>query len=130
MTCNKGFWLEVTRKCILADVAGVSNKPPVYRGKTTKMTYEVCGDGFNYGVSVCDDGNTISGDGCSSKCAVEPGYYCYGGYSANRRDWCDYIKTELESVMIDSNNGIMLRFTRPVQFATELDGEDWFDDEW
>lgn len=24
----------------------------------------------------CDDGNTVSGDGCSSTCLVETGYEC------------------------------------------------------
>ena len=27
--------------------------------------------------SVCDDGNTVDGDGCSSHCAVEPGWVCF-----------------------------------------------------
>ena len=29
----------------------------------------------------CDDGNGLSGDGCSSACAVEPGYVCSGSPS-------------------------------------------------
>ncbi len=33
----------------------------------------VCGDGVVAGNEQCDDGNTDSGDGCSSTCAVEPG---------------------------------------------------------
>lgn len=37
---------------------------------------EVCGDGINYGFYQCDDGNVISGDGCSSKCMLEPGWVC------------------------------------------------------
>ena len=45
----------------------------------------VCGDGllFNFDADgngtvdeACDDGNTISGDGCSSMCTVEKGYAC------------------------------------------------------
>jgi fibro-slime domain-containing protein len=36
----------------------------------------VCGDGLlEFGES-CDDGNTMSGDGCSSTCVVEPHYSC------------------------------------------------------
>ena len=34
-----------------------------------------CGDGIQIWNS-CDDGNTISGDGCSATCDVEPGYAC------------------------------------------------------
>jgi cysteine-rich repeat protein len=29
---------------------------------------ETCGDGKNYGLHACDDGNTKDGDGCSSTC--------------------------------------------------------------
>ncbi|WP_437295391.1 DUF4215 domain-containing protein [Sorangium sp. So ce426] len=31
----------------------------------------VCGDGIEAGPEECDDGNTTSGDGCSSTCHVE-----------------------------------------------------------
>lgn len=36
---------------------------------------EVCGDGTRI-IQQCDDGNTISGDGCSSTCTIEPGWVC------------------------------------------------------
>jgi len=39
---------------------------------------EVCGDGVKNGTEVCDDGNPFSNDGCSSTCAVEPGFICSG----------------------------------------------------
>ncbi len=35
----------------------------------------------------CDDGNANSGDGCSAKCEVEPGWECVGG-SNYRMDVC------------------------------------------
>ena len=36
-----------------------------------------CGDGLEEGSEACDDGNIVSGDGCSASCdAVEPGYAC------------------------------------------------------
>lgn len=35
-----------------------------------------CGDGRISGSEQCDDGNRTSGDGCSSTCQVESGYYC------------------------------------------------------
>jgi len=38
---------------------------------------ETCGDGFITHTEVCDDGNTVSGDGCLSDCsATEPGFNC------------------------------------------------------
>ena len=35
-----------------------------------------CGDGLLKGAEECDDGNTVSGDGCSSSCTLEVGYEC------------------------------------------------------
>jgi cysteine-rich repeat protein len=34
-----------------------------------------CGDGVQF-FNACDDGNTVSGDGCSETCDIEPGYAC------------------------------------------------------
>lgn len=37
----------------------------------------VCGDGIRItSTEACDDGNTFSGDGCSSTCTIEVAYYC------------------------------------------------------
>jgi len=36
----------------------------------------VCGNGIKEGAEKCDDGDTSSGDGCSSSCAVESGWTC------------------------------------------------------
>ena len=36
---------------------------------------------------MCDDGNTVSGDGCSSNCTLESGFQCTGG-SATTADIC------------------------------------------
>jgi len=36
-----------------------------------------CGDGLKQGAEACDDGNTVSGDGCSASCAaIERGWVC------------------------------------------------------
>ena len=31
----------------------------------------ICGDGIQAGTETCDDGNTLSGDGCSARCQIE-----------------------------------------------------------
>ncbi len=36
----------------------------------------VCGDGMITGNETCDDGNTVSGDGCSASCQEEVGFHC------------------------------------------------------
>ena len=39
----------------------------------------VCGDSIYILISEqCDDGNVVSGDGCSSTCTIEFGYACVG----------------------------------------------------
>ena len=38
----------------------------------------VCGDGKRAGAEGCDDGNLMSGDGCSATCTVEDGFHCVG----------------------------------------------------
>lgn len=35
-----------------------------------------CGDGTIEGADVCDDGNSLDGDGCSASCTVEPDFDC------------------------------------------------------
>ncbi len=46
----------------------------------------VCGDGsWNKGED-CDDGNTVSGDGCSETCQVEIGYVCPSGKNCRLSD--------------------------------------------
>ena len=39
-------------------------------------TYRCCGDGFMVGSETCDDGNKVSGDGCTAACTLE---YCGDG---------------------------------------------------
>jgi cysteine-rich repeat protein len=47
----------------------------------------------------CDDGNTVSGDGCSSSCAIESNYTCVGG-SPTSITVCSYDQA-LEVKLID-----------------------------
>ena len=55
--------------------------------ETTDFTLEVtctpivCGDGTVSGTEECDDGDLMSGDGCSATCTVEPGFACTGSPS-------------------------------------------------
>ena len=41
-----------------------------------QLDSSLCGDHKIDTGEQCDDGNTISGDGCSSTCQIEPGYSC------------------------------------------------------
>jgi cysteine-rich repeat protein len=42
------------------------------------VTSTSCGDGVLDAGEACDDGNTINKDGCSTLCALEPGFTCAG----------------------------------------------------
>ncbi len=44
------------------------------KGNSYMLSFEavVCGDGAITGAETCEDGNTADGDGCSSKCVIEP----------------------------------------------------------
>lgn len=53
------------------------------------MCIEICGDSIRIHdtVGLCDDGNVVSGDGCSKICDIETGWTCSGG-SPTTRDTC------------------------------------------
>src|SRR5258706_2783370 len=53
-------------------------------------TNSVCGDGQVTGSEQCDDGNTVSGDGCSSTCHTEAPVTCGNGVvEVDKGDQCD-----------------------------------------
>lgn len=49
-----------------------------------------CGNGVRDSPEQCDDGNSISGDGCSMNCKVEMGFSCGGG-NATTNDTCSVL---------------------------------------
>lgn len=58
-------------------------------GKTHSVCYaRACGDGFIAGNEECDDGNAISGDGCSKFCKREKGWHCTDAGTPCSRDMC------------------------------------------
>jgi proprotein convertase subtilisin/kexin type 5 len=48
---------------------------------------ELCGDGIKI-YAACDDKNTNDGDGCSSSCQIEKGFFCESNTVANMGDIC------------------------------------------
>lgn len=93
--CNFGFFLDNGQctKCLdnCLDCESVFECKTCSIGFATKTQTineqkivscdEICGDGIKY-EQQCDDGNTANGDGCSSKCEEEPGWFCSGGSSS------------------------------------------------
>ncbi len=66
-------------------IARIDNNAPDERADS--YAYELivnthraqCGDGIVEGKEPCDDGNTVSNDGCSADCTIEPGFICQEG---------------------------------------------------
>ncbi len=66
-------------------------------GPCVKNPTNVCGDGMVAGNEQCDDGNTVSGDGCSSTCGLEPGWTCpKAGQPCQKIEFCGDGKVELD----------------------------------
>lgn len=60
----------------------------------------LCGNGIRSLIEACDDGDTMSNDGCSSSCTIEFGYTCSGlvGTTSNCTSTCgDGRKTSTEA---------------------------------
>ena len=67
-----------------------SSCPTGYSGSTAAgqtKCLEVWGDSIRVGVEQCDDGNTVSSDGCSSTCKIESGWVCSNSNIAHRDVW-------------------------------------------
>jgi cysteine-rich repeat protein len=58
-------YLDGARLVCSSATAGCGGEPSVCR------PFEDCGDGVAEGLEACDDGNNVSGDGCSATCQVE-----------------------------------------------------------
>ncbi|MBU1045541.1 DUF4215 domain-containing protein [Patescibacteria group bacterium] len=61
-----GKYTVVARACDGADPTRCTTSSAIAEVKGI-----VCGDGKKEGDEECDDGNTVSGDGCSSQCKIE-----------------------------------------------------------
>ena len=76
--------------CLFCNISARFLGPPTSDGRcecsagfglVNGLCVDVCGDGLivNPSDAVCDDGNTIDGDGCSSTCKTEIHYRCVNG---------------------------------------------------
>lgn len=74
---------------------------------------DICGDGLLFTLP-CDDGNNVTGDGCTSDCQVEQDYTCVGG-STTSPSLCSFsgtITITIVSVIKDpSANRVFLQAT-------------------
>ena len=76
------FPITVTSSC----PTGYSGS--IFAGQTKCL--EVWGDSIRVGVEQCDDGNTVSSDGCSSTCKIESGWVCSNNSTTHRNVWTQW----------------------------------------
>eukprot|EP00826_Nyctotherus_ovalis_P040552 TRINITY_DN4008_c0_g1_i11.p1 TRINITY_DN4008_c0_g1~~TRINITY_DN4008_c0_g1_i11.p1 ORF type:complete len:471 (-),score=91.94 TRINITY_DN4008_c0_g1_i11:468-1880(-) len=86
--------------------------PMGYRLQENGKCREVCGDGLNMGEHECDDGNTVSGDGCSSECKVESGFKCHSQDSGPDR--CIDIVPPRASLSVKKGTDLTVAFNEDV----------------
>lgn len=64
---------------------------------------------MNLGAHECDDGNTIDGDGCDSKCRIEPGYKCHK--QENGADVCKSASYLYATLTVQKGNKLKIKFS-------------------
>lgn len=63
----------------------------------------VCGDGLLHADEACDDHNTVSGDGCSATCTLEPNFSCANVMGSPTS--CSRIETHCNDGLDNDNDG-------------------------
>lgn len=82
--CISSHYIDNILKCLACDTTKnfryENNACPCFIGykllPNALICTPVCGDGKKLSIEQCDDGNILSGDGCSSICTIESGFVC------------------------------------------------------
>jgi cysteine-rich repeat protein len=90
-TCPRGRYLWIKETSSLDRFCLPCHPSAMFYGPAGDCL-ERCGDGLNFGINECDDGNLDSGDGCSPECQIEEGWICSEG-SRTKKDSCFPIRT-------------------------------------
>jgi cysteine-rich repeat protein len=69
--------------------------------KNQTLCITICGDGILMPTEQCDDGNTVSGDGCSASCVVEEYFNCTN--AANSLSQCLLLELSISPLCIVKN---------------------------
>ncbi|CAD8102266.1 unnamed protein product [Paramecium sonneborni] len=88
-----------------------------YTDFENNLCFSKCGDYIATAFEQCDDGNDFNGDGCSSNCQIEDGYYCTNGH-------CDtIIQGEIKSSQLNNNlQSLSKQFI--IQFTNHISNQD------
>lgn len=103
---------------------GVEGSPFDLQGT---MCVDRCGDGRKFSIddidllynyNACDDGNTVSGDGCSSTCQIEANFDCQGG-TITTKDTCHETIPPTVSLIKFNDLKFQLKFSEPVKITED-----------
>jgi cysteine-rich repeat protein len=87
--------------------------PPALSITSVTARTPVCGDGFVEGTEACDDGNTASGDCCSSTCTLDSaGTACDDGDVCTLATTCDGAGTCVPGGTLDCDDGVPCTWDR------------------
>ena len=116
VTCKPAYKFNENSCLTCKDQPGMTDAAdPTYPG-----CVEICGDGFNFGMVDCDDGNLVNDDGCNSKCFVEKGWACTGG-SRFMPDTCKDVQPPTPKIsLINKQNQIYISFDEEVVLTEDL----------
>ena len=98
LSCPYNLKLNDTQCITCDDLEGFQNPPNFYDDCS-----EIWGDGRNFGQFECDDGNSVSGDGCSKACKIEYGFVCDGGSNTTKDTCADILPPECQLNFIALN---------------------------
>lgn len=77
------------------------------------------------GSLACDDGNLVSGDGCSSTCTIEFGWACYAVSSLLPSICYKISSPKLIDYYIEDNSVLYLKFNETVRIGSTWAVADW-----
>jgi cysteine-rich repeat protein len=100
-------------------------------GLVEEACVDICGDGKRFSpesvpyltsYNICDDGNKINGDGCSSDCMVEKDFICFGGNETSP-DICRENTSPSASLSKISENQLIVTFSESLKGWDQVDLE-------
>ena len=105
--CHDSYFLDIkSEKCLSNCIKGFYED--VCDIKTGSLCCkEICGDGLLFTL-LCDDKNSLDGDGCSSTCNIEPSFFCSYDYK-NMLSLCHPIPSLRTNISLPNNSATFAR---------------------
>jgi cysteine-rich repeat protein len=107
-----------TYTCLTCEEYDIRLKTPT-NGKL--QCEEICGDGYNMGIFQCDDGNLLSGDGCSSNCEIENGWECSGGSLISQDECIDVVPPTMLLIRSKNSSILTIKFSEVVVYTNAIE---------